>query len=365
MNTTGHLPVAAALFVCLTVAANSVEFKDFRDWHAACDNLRNCSAYGFESENSGSGYLRIERGGAAEAPVKITLAVWAEDEVTFKLRFDDPALPGLPDGALTGELNDNGSMRQLVLTDTVSADMLIASIRKAGKIIVTRQDPPGRKESSNPLVSEISMSGAMAALLWIDKQQKRLDTRTALIRKGDKPASAVPPQPRAPTIAAVKPASGPAPAKHPPALIARGRALCGEEDEGSRLEETVPLGGGMFLYMFICPDNSGAYNFNYGLLTGPAGNAQATKPVELKYPVKIGDLRIDPEPQTSATNPSFDPRTMTLSTFAKGRGISDCGSAEDWAWDGKAFRLLRLRMMPHCKGVPLDDWPVLYRADRR
>ena len=364
MNTTGHLPVAAALFVCLTVAANSVEFKDFRDWHAACDNLRNCSAYGFESENSGSGYLRIKRGGEAHAPVKIMLAVWADDKVTFRLRFDYPALPGLPDGALTGELNGDGNVRQIVLTDTVSADMLIASIRKAARIIVTREAPPG-KAPSDPSTSEISMSGAVAALLWIDEQQKRLDTRTALIRKGDKPASAVPPQPRAPTIAAVKPASGPAPAKHPPALIARGRALCGEDDEGSRLEKAVPLGGVMFLYMFICPDNSGAYNFNYGLLTGPAGNAQATKPVELKYPVKIGDLRIDPEPQTSATNPSFDPRTMTLSTFAKGRGIGDCGSAEDWAWDGKSFRLLRLRMMPHCKGVPLDDWPVLYRADRR
>lgn len=51
------------------------DFKQFRDWFAACDNLRNCSAYGFDAEFLGGGisYLRIERGGAADAPVKVTV----------------------------------------------------------------------------------------------------------------------------------------------------------------------------------------------------------------------------------------------------------------------------------------------------
>ena len=75
-------------------------YKDFREWLAACDNLRNCSAYGFESVVTGSTYLRIERGGAPNAPVKITLAVFAEDDVTFTVRFNDASLPGLPDNAI-------------------------------------------------------------------------------------------------------------------------------------------------------------------------------------------------------------------------------------------------------------------------
>jgi hypothetical protein len=65
------------------------------------------------------------------------------------------------------------------------------------------------------------------------------------------------------------------------------------------------------------------------------------------------------------TNASFDKKTMTLSTFAKGRGLGDCGTAEDWVWDGQNFRLTLLRIMPHCKGIGVDDWPVLYRAERR
>ena len=165
-------------------------------------------AYGFESVVTGSTYLRIERGGAPNAPVKITLAVFAEDDVTFTIRFNDPSLAGLPDNALTGTKNDDDSLRRIVLTDTVSADTLIASIRKAEKIIVTRKDPPGKKQPSDPLVSEISMSGAVASLLWLDEQQKRLGTVTALIRKGDKPASAVPLQPQAAVIVAAKPSSG-------------------------------------------------------------------------------------------------------------------------------------------------------------
>jgi hypothetical protein len=56
---------------------------------------------------------------------------------------------------------------------------------------------------------------------------------------------------------------------------------------------------------------------------------------------------------------------MTLRTFNKGRGIGDCGDEESWIWDGKTFRLAEVKTMPHCRGVPGDDWPVIYRAERK
>jgi hypothetical protein len=55
---------------------------------------------------------------------------------------------------------------------------------------------------------------------------------------------------------------------------------------------------------------------------------------------------------------------MTLSSLALGRGVGDCGVAAEWAWDGKAFRLMRAIMMSSCRGVPVEDWPVLFRARR-
>jgi Protein of unknown function (DUF1176) len=358
------LAIVATALVLQAAPAAAADYKDFREWLAACDNLRNCSAYGFESVVTGSTYLRIERGGAPNALVKITLAVFADDDITFTVRFNDPSLPGLPDNAIAGTKGDD-DLRRVVLTDTVSADMLIASIRKAEKIIVTRTDPPGKKQPSDPLVSEISMSGAVASLLWIDEQQQRLGTVTALIRKGDQPASAIPPQPKAAVIVAAKSATGTPPAKHSPALIAKGRALCGEEDEGSKLEDVWPLGGGQFLYSFTCPDSSGAYNYHQSLLIAAGGNAGSARPVKFGWPIKVGDLHEDPSTGAIATNPVFDAKTMTLSTFSKGRGIGDCGAREEWIWDGKAFKLALLKIMPHCKGIPLDDWPALYRAGRK
>lgn len=360
-----HLLAAIAImFGCQLAAA--AEFKDFREWHAACDNLRNCTALGFDTVvAAGNAYLRIGRGGAPNAPVKITLVVDADDGVTFTARFNDPSLAGLPDNAIAGQKSEEDSLRRVVLTDTVSADTLLASIHKAEKIIITRKDPPGAKEKTDPLVSEISMSGAAAALLWIDEQQKRLGTVTALIRKGDKPASAMPPQPKPAVIVAAKPSSATPPVKHSPALIAKGRALCGEEDKGSKLEDVWPLGGSQFLYSFTCPDSSGAYNYHYGLLIAAGGNAQTARAVKFGWPEKIGDLHEDPSTGAVATNPVFDPKAMTIRAFSKGRGIGDCGASEEWIWDGKAFRLALLKIMPHCKGIPLDDWPVLYRAERK
>src|SRR5262245_53586322 len=65
--------------------ASAAEFKDFRDWHAACDNLRNCSAYGFQADEPASAYMRVERSGAASAPVKITIVAQVNDKTTVTL----------------------------------------------------------------------------------------------------------------------------------------------------------------------------------------------------------------------------------------------------------------------------------------
>jgi len=341
-------------------------FKEFRDWWAACDNLRNCSAYGFDAVLTGGSYIRIERGGAPAANPKIMVSVDAGEGVTFKLAFDDPALPGLPSDALRGEDGEATDLRRISFTGG-SADTLITSLRKAKEIVVTRIDPPGRK--SDTPVTRISLSGAAAALLWIDEQQKRLDTTTAFIRRGNKPASSIPPQPRPTVVVAAKGLSGDAAEKKPSpreeaVVKEKGRQLCGEGDEGE-FENADALSADSWLYSFKCPGSSGAYNFGYTFLIARAGQPQAARQPVLRWPVKIGDLQTDSDSERFATNPQFSNADMTLTTFSKGRGIGDCGTEEIWVFDGKGFRLLEVKMMPHCRGVPLDDWPVLYRAERK
>ena len=70
------LGVALLAGAALSVSA-SAQIKSFRDWVAACDNLRACNAYGFDAELSGNNYLRLERGGDADAPLRITVVVEA------------------------------------------------------------------------------------------------------------------------------------------------------------------------------------------------------------------------------------------------------------------------------------------------
>jgi hypothetical protein len=206
------------------------------------------------------------------------------------------------------------------------------------------------------------MSGAVASLLWIDDQQKRLDTVTAMVRRGAKPASAVPPQPKAPVIVAAKPSKTKAPEKHSAALLAKGRALCGDDDKSSEIEEVNSLGSGQFLYQFTCPGSSGAYNFVNVFLVGPAANLQALRPATFRRPPGAGVDGND-EPVAGVTNPMFNSETMTLTSFTKGRGYGDCGGEEEWVWDGKTFQLALERTMTECRRIPMDDWPVTWRAE--
>lgn len=344
--------------VALSTTASAAGDKSFKDWYAACDNLRNCSAYGFDPTDN-SGYLRVERGGTADAPVKITISVNLGDAADYTLAFD-PALPGLPDRALTGEEGEGNDYRRSLLAEGPAAKTLIESLRKANAIVVTRR--PAKGKTLDTPVSRISMSGAVAALLWIDDQQKRVDTVTAMIKPGSKPASTIPAQPSAPVIVAAKPTRDKAPAKHPAGLAAKGRALCGDGETKSKLENTYALGGDVVLYEFSCPDNSGAYNFQSVYMMGPADNAQAAKPVSFNWPIKVGGQQNDGT-SNGLINAAFDPEKMTLTSFNKGRGIGDCGSSEEWVFDGKTFQLAQVSFMSECNGVAPDDWPVIYRTD--
>ncbi len=358
MSRFARIALAAALTV--PAASAQAEFKEFRDWLAACDNLRNCSAFAVTSQSDeAAAFMRIDRGGAADAPVIVTLSVEMADATGYTVAFDDPALPGLPAGTLVGEGADN-DYRRVEIAKGAAAETLIQSIRKAKTIVVTRHFAKGKK--SGAAVSRISMAGGAASMLWIDEQQKRLDTVTALARRGSKPASAVPPQPKAPIIVAAKPSKAKAPDKQPAGLLAKGRALCDDNDKDSKLEEVNALGAGQFLYQFSCPDSSGAYNFMNVFLIGPAGDVKALRPAAFRRPPGMGGNDSD-GPPSGLMNPSFDPETMTITSFMKGRGYGDCGSEEQWVWTGKTFQLALERSMSDCRRIPLDDWPVTYRAD--
>jgi Protein of unknown function (DUF1176) len=345
--------------------ASAEDFKDFRDWYVVCDNLRNCNAYGLQTDDRSAAWVRIERSGAPAATARITIATDVGENARVALAFDDAALRGLPSGPVTPARNDDDYGR-VVIDASADVEALVASMRKAQKLLVRRIDSPG-DDKSDPETSEISLSGAVAALLWIDEQQQRLGTTSAFIRRGDKPVSSIPPPPKAPVVRAAKaPPADAAPRPLPPnearMLTAKARALC-DDDKRTALEETYRLARDTSLYGFSCPGNSGAYNYSFVFMIVPDGKPQAARPVKFADPAGAG-AKTAPE-DVLAINPSFDQSSLTLSTFNKGRGLGDCGEAAEWVFDGQTFQLSLLRVMPHCKGVPRGDWPVYFRADGR
>jgi hypothetical protein len=353
MRFAAHLALAV-IALALSAAPASAEVKTFRDWLAACDNGRNCTAYGLREYAAGA-FLRVDRDGAPDAAARFTVLVDAQEGTKIALAFDDPALGGLPKEPVTARTGDELTR---IAISAEAAEPFLAALRKAGKLIVSRAEV---KPGEDRVIGEISLSGALAALLWIDEQQKRLDTVTALIRRGAKPASAVPAPPALPVVHAAKPGPAPDGKTFPQAILAKGRTICGADDPNPEPGDINALGGNLVAYWFECRAMSGAYNAWSGLVIAPRDKPAAGRVVQLPYPP--GETAVTGIEKRLIVNAGFDPKTLTLSMFAKSRGPGDCGSSGAWVFDGTAFRLARYQAMPVCAGLVADEWPVIYRVE--
>jgi hypothetical protein len=339
-----------AVLVCILAAAPAAaQVKQFRDWVAACDNTRACAAFALRDGGTVA-YLRIDRDGAPAAAPRIGIVVDMEKGRRFTLAFDDPALEGLPKQPIAPAGGDEPT--KVAVT---AVEPFLAGLRKASKIIAKPVQP---KADDDPV--EISLSGASAALLWIDEQQKRLGTVTALVRRGDKPESAVPPPPAPPAVTAAKAEGAKPPRAVPAAILAKGKTICGADDPKPEAGEPDRLSGNLVLYWFNCRAMSGAYNSWSALMIAPRDKPDAARVVRLPYP--SGEVAVGGIDKHLVVNAGFDEKTMTLSMFGKSRGPGDCGTSGEWVWDGKEFRLTAFRTMPKCAGVLSDEWPLIYRA---
>jgi hypothetical protein len=206
---------------------------------------------------------------------------------------------------------------------------------------------------------ELSLSGAAAALLWIDERQGRVDTVTALRRAGTRPASSVRAAPLLPVVTpgpAVSQAGFgdknqvlPAALEAVPAVVAcraeTSDHWIGKEVMSARLNATTEL--------WAVPCFAGAYNMGHDwYITGPGGRAPR--------PARLDSSSDEPGPGT--VNGGYSPETRTITAFAKGRGVGDCGTASTWTWTGREFVLTRESEMQECWGVPADYWPTTWRT---
>lgn len=288
------------------------------DWEVACDNTRTCRAAGYHSDNEALGVsVLLTRKAGPNEPVVGQLMIGHYEE--------NPTLDSLPSVfELSLRINDRPVGQVTISKDSFVAnltlsqvDALLASLVRKSRIEL----------SAGEAIWSLSDKGAAAVLLKMDEFQGRIDTPSALVKKGSKDEGSVLLAEQVPVVIAA-----PLPTSLPDdQLLATmdSKALMEailttiKEDDCLRLAETeresaeltaTRLSDTKILMSAQC--RMGAYNFGYGFWV-----INASSPYQ---PVLVTTL-------------ASDHSDGIISASHKGRGLGDCWSSDTWTWDGEQF----------------------------
>lgn len=339
----------AMLLFLLAAQAGRVEpvpspgpIKTFGDWVVACDNVRTC-----EMTSLWPGETQPESGSPYDQ-VSVSVVRAAGPTTTWTV---DIQLPGKTGPSPLRITTEQGQVARAVPKD----DMIRLTGADAAKVIAAMAAATDlRIGDETSVLGMASLKGASASLRFIDAEQGRAGTVTAAVARGPKPASAVPPARAVPSVPQLRPAG--VAAKITPALARSlfAQTKCGENYEAADRPqiETAALGGGATLALVPC--GAGAYNFASVAMILRGGKA-----VRARFDLTPG-FTGEAEAEPMLVNAGFDAKTGQLASYAKGRGIGDCGNAETYVWDGSRFRAVEARTMGECRGSV--NWLATWRA---
>ena len=321
-----------ALLFAAAAGPQIAELKTFRDWIVGCDNGLVCQAAAMMPATGGAATLSVHRDPGGDAATEVWLRVWDGEAA-------DVSADGKP---LHVRLNKNDDEAYVV--DPADAVRFLDAIRAAKEVEVL--------DSARKPIGALSPDGASAALLYIDDRQHRLGTRGALVRRGDRPDSSVPPPPALPVRDTV-PGSAKPPSQLSAAFVAKVRtdAECADETAPNlvshdRLDDRHTLA----IVTLLC--QSGAYNRISENFVIPDGGEPRPAEFDDEAEAQDGD--------TLYYNLFWEAKERRLHAGFKGRGIGDCGGRQQYVWDGARFRLVELTEMDDCRGVV--DFITIWRA---
>lgn len=313
------------------------ETKTFREWTAVCDNVNNCTAYGPAAENSGFVMVKLDAGPAAKP--RVYAGSWSLPSDASRILLD---------------IDGRNYAGKMEVVD--SEDPVLAIENASDQLLGALANGRAMTLSAKGETAAVTLTGAAAAFLWIDERQGRLGSTTALIRKGDRPASSVPVAPAPPRIKA----AAPVPQTNLPTDMARQVAAlakvreCADINQGSasinenwsvnRLESDTLL--------WSVPCGAGAYNLSHTYAISANDGSEARS---IAFPTANSV-------QDTLVNSSFNPDTNAISAFGKGRGLGDCGQMAEWSWTGREFALTQEDAMMDCLGVHWEFWPSTWRT---
>lgn len=316
----------------LVFATNYASAQEFKDWAVECDNTRHCEAVGYQAEEATAPVaLWLARDAGVSTRITMRLRAEREDETAVRRLSITLAGKTLKDIEPETDLSD------------AQVDMLLPRLLDASQAEVT----------DGSMHWTLSLAGVKAALLKMDDVQGRIGTASAIVRKGNKPDTAVPAALPVPTV---KLARLPAPNAADDGLASAilkeagsaGAADCnvGSADSSPPDIAVTRLSNRRVLVLQEC--SRGAYQNSYRAWT--ANLSPPHKPQGVKFPTAAG------EPTEDVGNADFQDGIMH--SYFKGRGIGDCMESLDWAWTDQGFVLIDGLSAPLCRGMAEGGFPL-------
>lgn len=347
----GILATLAA--VAATPATQPGEVRSFKDWAVGCDNGGICRAVSLLPEERGTslddlhGPVSIIRTAGPDDILRIRATVHADNIDRYRMLVD-------------GRLVDTGPIVQ----GDYPIEIVGKDARKVAQAIIKGSElvlqGPG-----DEILSQVSLAGSSAALRYIDEQQRRAGTRTALVATGSRTFQNA--RPDIPTIM-VDPWE---PAELEPGIAdivaLAEESRCKDDRFGVVEDQVFPLGrrGNRFRALILISCGAGAYNFSSAPYIGEyvdgdgAASGWTFRPAKFDRQPSWGGEGTDP----LLVNAGWNEQDQTLSSYGKGRGLGDCGKAENYVWDGDMFRLIEASAMTECRGA--HEWITIWRAKYR
>lgn len=319
------------------------------DWDIACDNTGTCRAAGYQNEDAptnAEGYpepvsLLLTRQAGADAPVHAQIQIIPDErDGTF---IDTEATLQLNGKALE-TFTVKADQGVWALSEDTAQALIAALPKKKADVIVTA----GKRTMT------LSDKGARAVMLKMDEFQQRIDTPSALIKKGQSKHAVLDPIPAPQIQVVIPPQDAPRElaANSPEALALMklfdqdfngDSAACSPQEEGHAFT-LYPLGSGRVLTATRCW--LAAYNAagHYAIVSDDL------KTVIAKVHGSVGgdDFNLN----------DYNPENGELTGYFKGRGLGDCWHEERWRYDGERFVPGFAAEHGMCRGFPGGAWEL-------
>ena len=316
----------------------------YQDWAVGCDNGLFCQAVALMPEGLPEGSLSIVviRSEGTNGALSIDMSGASSKSDRFRILID-------------GKVADTGSLQvgSDIIKITGADAMKLARAMAKGKML-RLIDGAGSE------LGAASLAGSAAAFRYADSVQGRARSRGAIIATGSKMATAKTAALPIITAKKIKPTNILPDAT---TLVAFSETSpCAAERFGPTEDLAFSLGSGsngpQALVLLNC--GSGAYNLSSGIYTGKRDSKGKWAVEPAKFDYATTGFSVDSKIPL-LVNANWDAATQTISSYAKGRGVGDCGSSESFVWDGAMFRLSRATFMGECRGSL--DWIPVWRAE--